>query len=162
MKMPSMKSGWVKWLASVFFGIACGHMGYGIVAPFISPILGAGPEWLTDTPGSYGLVVGLAVFIQLTVAIAITLLLARIDSNKRLIGWGCIILGTILLLNVLMTILFSGLTLQDLMNTDTRAKSDTVTAFWFWMLVMALPILGSWLILYVVGFALLWTSQRKA
>ncbi|MCR4266553.1 hypothetical protein [Nitratireductor sp. ZSWI3] len=155
-----MKSVWVRWLASVVFGILAGRLGYGIVGPFILPTLGADPNWVEDTSGGYGLAVALAVIVQIVVAVVVTVLLARIANIWRLLGWGCVVLGGILILNVVSTAMFSGLTLQDFVEADTRAKNDAATAFWFWVLAMAIPYVASGLVLFLVGFFLLRSGRR--
>ncbi|MDS1136237.1 hypothetical protein [Nitratireductor indicus] len=156
-----MNSVWIRWPISVVFGILSGRLGFGIVGPFVLPLMGEDPQWAADMPGGYQGMLVLAVIVQLLLAIVIAVFLARIENIKRLIGWGCIVLGTILLLNVLSTALFSGLSLQDLVEADTRAKNDAATAFWFWVIAMAMPFVGSGLILYVVGILFL-RSGRKA
>lgn len=134
-----MKSTWIRWLAGILFGVVIGRVSFGIVAPFLSPVLGAEPQWLAEDPTAFHYVIIAALVIQLVVAVASAVWLARISVMKRLIGWGLVILGAVLLLNIVSTLLFSGLDLGALINPGSRAESDASTAFWFWLLAMALP-----------------------
>ncbi|MEQ9507806.1 MAG: hypothetical protein RLN92_02060 [Alloalcanivorax xenomutans] len=134
-----MKSTWIRWLAGILFGVVIGRVSFGIVAPFLSPVLGAEPQWLAEDPTAFHYVIIAALVIQLVVAVASAVWLARISVMKRLIGWGLVILGAVLLLNIVSTLLFSGLDLGALINPGSREESDASTAFWFWLLAMALP-----------------------
>lgn len=65
-----MKSTWIRWLAGILFGVVIGRVSFGIVAPFLSPVLGAEPQWLAEDPTAFHYVIIAALVIQLVVAVA--------------------------------------------------------------------------------------------
>ncbi|EKF20480.1 hypothetical protein [Nitratireductor pacificus] len=155
-----MNSAWVRWPVGIVFGILSGYFSFGIIAPFVVPVFGSHPELASKMPGGYEGMMLTAVVVEIVMALVVSVLLARMEKTKRLIGWGCMIFGTILLLNVISVGISAGFQVQDLAQADARTRNDHATAAWFWVIALAMPFISGCLLLYVVGFLLLRRGRK--
>ncbi|MNL21896.1 hypothetical protein D3C87_1432100 [compost metagenome] len=95
------------------------------------------------------IVAGLVVWLVVTVIASV--MLARIPNLRRLIGWGCIVLGVALVLTIPATLLTMDAGTQNASAADTR---DANTALFFWALIFGLPYVGGGLALTILGTVL--------
>lgn len=141
-----MPSNSVKWIVSIVLGLLIGRVSYGVVLPFLMPADSDMSAGSADTLIIVGLVIWLVVSAIASVA------LARIPNLRRLIGWGCVVLGVALMLTIPITLLTSDL---GSAAPGTQAANDVKTALFFWVLIFALPYLGGGLALTVLGAILI-------
>lgn len=138
----------VKWIVSIVFGLIIGRVSYGVLLPvFMSLSPGEQSAALADS--NTMIVAGLVVWLVVTVIASV--LLARIPNLRRLIGWGCVVLGVALVLTIPATLLTMDLGANHASAADAR---DANTALFFWALIFGLPYVGGGLALTILGTVL--------
>lgn len=143
-----MHSNSVKWIVSIVFGLIIGRVGYGVLLP-VFMALSPGEQGAALADSNTTIVAGLVVWLVITVIAS--LMLARIPNLRRLIGWGCIVLGVALVLTIPATLLTMDSGTQNASAADTR---DANTALFFWALIFGLPYVGGGLALTILGTVL--------
>lgn len=142
-----MPSNSVKWIVSIVFGLLIGRVSYGVILPLMMPLSSV---IALDSPDTL-IVTGLVMWLVVTVIASVAL--ARIPNLRRLIGWGCVVLGVALMLTIPITLLSSDL--GGSISGGTQAANDAKTALFFWVLIFALPYLGGGLALAILGAVLI-------
>lgn len=143
-----MPSNSVKWIVSIVFGLIIGRVGYGVLLP-VFMALSPGEQGAALADSNTMIVSGLAVWLVITVITS--LMLARIPNLRRLIGWGCVVLGVALVLTIPATLLTMDLGATHASAADAR---DANTALFFWALIFGLPYVGGGLALTILGTVL--------
>lgn len=156
-----MKSQWVKWAVCLVFGILTGFFSGGLLLPLVIPFLTNPSE--TGASGSFfvylaGGVALLSRVVQVAVAVAVTILLARIDNMKRRIGWGCIVFGAVVIASMASAFATYYAVMREFVDPDMRAEQNMAETFFSWSLDMSLPsiiigvlLIGGGLLLVVKG-----------
>lgn len=145
-----------KWLASILFGLLVGSATYSVTNPLLLIAFGlhqpAGAPYAPSSPGAESTmqIVGGILFVLITIAVAAAL--ARISKMRRLIGWGCVLMGITLLVTIPVNLLLMGPGAHGASAADAR---DANTALLFFMLIFGLPYLGGGLLLTIVGTVLI-------
>lgn len=149
----------IKWLASIAFGLLVGRAAYSMVNPLLiiafglnEPATGADLAANAATVDKMQLAGGI---ITLLLTIAVAAALIRIPNMRRLIGWGCALLGMSLLLTVPMSLLTMDFQAHDAATVGARAANDANTALFFWALIFGLPYVGGGLALTIAGVILI-------
>jgi len=148
----------IKWLASIAFGLLVGRAAYGMVSPLLILAFGlngpAGADVAAEaaTMDKMQLAGGI---ITLLLTIAVAAALVRVPNMRRLIGWGCALLGISLLLTVPMSLLTMDFPAHDAATVGARAANDANTALFFWALIFGLPYVGGGLALTIAGVILI-------
>lgn len=149
----------IKWLASIAFGLLVGRAAYGMVNPLLilafglnGPAAGAHVAAEAATVDKLQLAGGI---ITLLLTIAVAAALVRVPNMRRLIGWGCALLGISLLLTVPMSLLTMDFPAHDAATVGARAANDANTALFFWALIFGLPYVGGGLALTIAGVILI-------
>jgi hypothetical protein len=148
----------IKWLASIAFGLLVGRAAYGMVNPLLILAFGlngpAGADVAAEaaTMDKMQLAGGI---ITLLLTIAVAAALVRVPNMRRLIGWGCALLGISLLLTVPMSLLTMDFPAHDAATVGARAANDANTALFFWALIFGLPYVGGGLALTIAGVILI-------
>lgn len=143
-----MPSNSVKWIVSIVFGLIIGRVSYGVLLP-VFMALSPGEQGAALADSNTMIVAGLVVWLVITVIAS--LMLARIPNLRRLIGWGCVVLGVALVLTIPATLLTMDIGTQNASAADTR---DANTALFFWALIFGLPYVGGGLALTILGTVL--------
>ena len=143
-----MPSNSVKWIVSIVFGLIIGRVGYGVLLP-VFMVLSPGEQSAALADSNTMIVAGLVVWLVITVIASV--MLARIPNLRRLIGWGCVVLGVALVLTIPATLLTMDIGTQNASAADTR---DANTALFFWALIFGLPYVGGGLALTILGTVL--------
>ncbi|MFF7055890.1 hypothetical protein ACFY89_04390 [Achromobacter spanius] len=143
-----MPSNSVKWIVSIVFGLIIGRVGYGVLLP-VFMALSPGKQDAALADSNTMIVAGLVVWLVITVIASV--MLARIPNLRRLIGWGCVVLGVALVLTIPATLLTMDIGTQNVSAADTR---DANTALFFWALIFGLPYVGGGLALTILGTVL--------
>lgn len=143
-----MPSNSVKWIVSIVFGLIIGRVSYGVLLP-VFMALSPGEHSAASADSNTMIVSGLAVWLVITVITS--LMLARIPNLRRLVGWGCVVLGLALVLTIPATLLTMDLGANHASAADTR---DANTALFFWALIFGLPYVGGGLALTILGTVL--------
>lgn len=143
-----MPSNSVKWIVSIVFGLIIGRVSYGVLLP-VFMALSPGERSTALADSNTMIVAGLVVWLVITVIVSV--LLARISNLRRLIGWGCVVLGVALVLTIPATLLTMDIGTQNASAADAR---DANTALFFWALIFGLPYVGGGLALTILGTVL--------
>ncbi|MEN4917879.1 hypothetical protein ABE485_04355 [Achromobacter spanius] len=152
----------IKWLASIVFGLLIGSASFGVTSPLLQIAFGLHQP----ADASYGaadavaferMQIASAVLYGL-IAVAVAVALARIANIRRLIGWGCLVLGVALLLTVPIALLEMDPALHTGGGADAR---DANTALFFFLLIFGLPYLGGGLLLTIGGAVLVRKNREK-
>ncbi|MDH0734996.1 hypothetical protein [Achromobacter spanius] len=143
-----MPSNSVKWIVSIVFGLIIGRVSYGVLLP-VFMALSPGEQDAALADSNTMIVAGLVVWLVVTVIASV--MLARIPNLRRLIGWGCVVLGVALVLTIPATLLTMDLGTQNASAADVR---DANTALFFWALIFGLPYVGGGLALTILGTVL--------
>ncbi|WP_417221774.1 hypothetical protein [Achromobacter spanius] len=143
-----MPSNSIKWIVSIVFGLIIGRVGYGVLLP-VFMALSPGEQGAALADSNTMIVAGLVVWLVVTVIASV--MLARIPNLRRLIGWGCVVLGVALVLTIPATLLTMDLGANHASAADTR---DANTALFFWALIFGLPYVGGGLALTILGTVL--------
>lgn len=143
-----MPSNTVKWIVSIVFGLIIGRVSYGVLLP-VFLALSPGDQAATSGESDAMMLAGLAVWLVVTVIASV--ILARIPNLRRLIGWGCVVLGVALMLTIPATLLTMDIGTHAASAADTR---DANTALFFWALIFGLPYVGGGLALAILGTVL--------
>ncbi|AZS80118.1 hypothetical protein ELS24_17650 [Achromobacter spanius] len=143
-----MPSNSIKWIVSIVFGLIIGRVGYGVLLP-VFMALSPGEQGAALADSNTMIVAGLVVWLVVTVIASV--MLARIPNLRRLIGWGCVVLGVALVLTIPATLLTMDAGTQNASAADTR---DANTALFFWALIFGLPYVGGGLALTILGTVL--------
>ena len=146
----------IKWLASIAFGLLIGQTTYSLLNPLLVIAFGLnGPAAGADVSGSVEKMQIAGAVVTLLVTIAVTAALVRIPNMRRLIGWGCTLLGVALLLTLPASLLLVDPSAHEAATAGTRAANDANTALFFWALIFGLPYIGGGLALTIVGIMLI-------
>jgi len=141
----------LKWIASILFGLVCGHTSFGFIYPPLSSVTNADSASISAGAMDYAMM-GAAI-LTLLIACAITYFVSRSTSLYQLFGRGCIPLGVALLLSLLVAVL-----MMDTGNLSGEGGDSSLAPLFFWGLLFGLPFLFSGLALIIGG----WVLLRKA
>ncbi|MBB1594388.1 hypothetical protein [Achromobacter sp. UMC46] len=145
----------IKWLASIAFGLLIGRTAYSVFNPLLILAFGLnGPAADLDTSAAVEKMQIVGAIITLLVTVAAAAALVRIPNMRRLIGWGCALLGVSLLLTIPVNLLMMDPAAHDAATAGARAASDANTALFFWALIFGLPYIGGGLVLTIMGIVL--------
>lgn len=159
-----MNSVWTKWLISIVFGILLAQFGYGLLAPLAMAFFPAQMDTVTTaTANSDGLDSALIVtlLVQLLVVVIGAIWSSRFVTRKLQIGWGCFVLGVVILLGLLATVFVSGSSLQEGANFEGSARNDAATAFLFWLFILVLPMAIGGGLLTIIGWVTISKGRRE-
>lgn len=150
-----MPSALTKWLTCIAFGLLVAWASGGVVNPVMQHAFGladltglaymAALDRMLITTGIVSLLIGLALVAALV----------RIPNFRRLIGWGCAMLGLAVLLNLLGALLAMEPGIFNPATGGKQAANDAYTALFFWALIFGLPYLGAGLALTIGGWVLI-------
>lgn len=144
-----MPSNSVKWIVSIVSGLLIGKVSYGVLLPLL---MAASPEANAGDSDTM-MIVGTGIWLLITIVAAV--LLARIPNLKRMIGWGCVVLGVALMVTIPATLLTMDLGTHGDVASNAQAANDAKTALFFWMLIFGLPYLGGGAALTILGTVLI-------
>lgn len=146
-----MNPTWTKWLISFVFGVLISRFGFGLMAPLLmifSPEPTANPDGLDS-------VIIIQLLLQLVVVVVTTILLSQVASRKLQIGWGCLVLGAVILLGLLATLFVPG------SDFGTLKDNGEATAFFFWLLILVLPMSIGGGLLAVIGWIMIQRGRKE-
>ena len=144
-----MPSNSVKWIVSIVLGLLIGRASYGVLLPLFDRLTPDAAGASADTM----IAVGMAVWLVVTVIASV--LLARISNLRRLIGWGCVALGVVLMVTIPATLLTVDFSAHDPAIAGARNANDANTALFFWAMIFGLPYFGGGLALAILGTVLI-------
>ncbi len=152
----------IKWLASVVFGLLIGSASFSLTNPLLQIVFGlnqpaGAPYEPLDPVALERMQIAGAVLYGL-IAVVVPVVLARISNMRRLIGWGCVVLGVTLLLTVPIALLQMDPAVHGGGGADAR---DANTALFFFLLIFGLPYLGGGLLLTIGGAVLIRKSPKQ-
>lgn len=159
-----MYSVWTKWLISIVFGILLAQFGYGLLAPLAMAFFPSQMDTVTTaTANSDGLdsVLIVTLLVQLVVVVIGAIWSSRFVTRKLQIGWGCFVLGVVILLGLLATVFVSGSSLQEGANLEGSARNDAATAFLFWLFILVLPLAIGGGLLTIIGWVTISKGRRE-
>lgn len=152
-----MNVAWTKWLISLVFGVLIARFGYSIFSTAIlAQFSGASPD-----SGNVEAIIVVSLLAQLIIAVVVTIFLSRRADTRQRFGWGCLILGLVVLAGLLATVFVSDVSIFDMMQSGTEVRNDEMTAFIFWLLVLVLPIAVVGLVLTILGWFLISRKGQK-
>lgn len=151
----------IKWLASVVFGLLIGSASFSVTNPLLQVVFGlnqpaGAPYEPLDAVALERMQIAGAVLYGV-IAVVVAVLLARISNMRRLIGWGCVVLGVILLVTVPIALL----QMDPAVHGGGAGARDANTALFFFLLIFGLPYLGGGLLLTIGGAVLLRKSRQQ-
>ncbi|WP_273726327.1 hypothetical protein [Brucella gallinifaecis] len=153
-----MNAAWKKWLISLVFGVVIARFGYGFFSPAVLAQFGGA----TPVSGNVETIIIVSFLSQLLIIALVTAFLSRLEDNRKRIGWGCFILGLVVLAGLLATIFVSDISIFGIMQSGTETRNDEMTAFIFWLMVLVLPFAIGGLVLTILGWFLISRkSQNK-
>jgi hypothetical protein len=153
-----MNSVWTKWFISIVFGILLARFGFGLLAPLAMAFFPAQMDTVTAATAnsdSLDSAIILTVLAQLIVAVGGAIWLSRFTTRKLQMGWGCFVLGAVILLGLLATVFVSSSTMQEGANLGASGRNDAATAFLFWLFVLVLPMAIGGGLLTVIGWVMI-------
>lgn len=160
-----MKPTLIKWIASIVFGLLVGRAAFSVVNPLLIIAFGlnhpATQPYVMDDPAVVDRMLLTASVICALITIVVALALARIPNNRRLAGWGCVLLGAALLLALPASMLVMDPAAHSPATAGEQAANDANTALFFWLLIFGLPYLGGGL-LFTIGGTVLIRRNRAA
>ncbi|WP_079213863.1 hypothetical protein [Brucella pituitosa] len=146
-----MNPAWTKWLISFVFGFLIARFGFGLMAPLVMML---SPE-RTVNPDGLDSVIIIQLVVQFVVVVISTILLSRLASRKLQIGWGCLVLGAVILLGLLATLFIPG---SDFGSLEDNGEA---TAFFFWLLILVLPMSIGGGLLAVIGWIMIQRGRKE-
>lgn len=156
----------IKWISSVVFGLLIGRAAFSVVNPFLIMAFGlnhpAAQPYVMDDPAVVDRMLITGTIISALITIVAAAALARIPNNRRLVGWGCVLLGVALLLALPASALMMDPTAHDPATAGEQAATDANTALFFWLLIFGLPYLGGGLLLTIGGAVLIRKNRAPA
>lgn len=159
-----MNSLWTKWLISIVFGVLLARFGFGLLVPLTTVFFPMQMDSATvGTASSDGLdsTIIITVLAQLLIVVVAAVWLSRFETRKLQIGWGCLVLGAVILLGLLATVFVSGASLQEGANLGASGRNDAATAFLFWLFVLVLPMAIGGGLLTVIGWVMISKGRRE-
>lgn len=144
-----MPSNSVKWIVSIVLGLLIGRASYGVLLPLFDRLA---PDAAGDSADAL-IAVGMAMWLVVTVIASV--MLARIPNLRRLIGWGCVALGVVLMVTIPATLLTVDFSAHDPAIAGARNANDANTALFFWAMIFGLPYFGGGLALTILGTVLI-------
>ncbi|MCK4205095.1 hypothetical protein J3U99_09985 [Brucella pituitosa] len=159
-----MNSVWTKWLISIVFGVLLARFGFGLLAPLAMAFFPAQMDTVTTaTANADGLnsAIIITILVQVLVVVVGAIWLSRFTTRKLQIGWGCFVLGAVILLGLLATVFVSGSEMQEGANLVASGRNDAATAFLFWLFVLVLPMAIGGGILTVIGWVMISKGRRE-
>lgn len=161
-----MTSTSIKWIASVVFGLLVGRAAYSVVNPLLIIAFGlnhpATQPYVMDDPAVLERMLITGTIISALITVVVAALLLRIPNNRRLVGWGCVLLGAALLLALPASALVMDPAAHDPATAGAQAANDANTALFFWLLIFGLPYLGGGLLLTIGGAVLIRKNRAPA
>ncbi|MFD4838438.1 hypothetical protein ACFWP0_13105 [Achromobacter sp. NPDC058515] len=152
----------IKWLSSIVFGLLVGSATFSVTHPLLLIVFGlhqpAGEPFVPSDPAVMERMQLASVVLYALIAIAVAVALARISNMRRLIGWGCLLLGVALLATIPVNLLLMDPAVYGPSAADAR---DAKTALFFFMLIFGLPYLGGGLLLTIAGTVLIRKNRDK-
>lgn len=150
-----MPSTLTKWLTSIAFGLLVAHVSFGVVNPALQIAFGLGDSTANADPATIDRMLIAAGAASLLIGAALVAALIRIQNFRRLVGWGCAILGIAVLLNLPAALLLMEPGILDPATGGKQAANDARTALFFWALIFGLPYLLAGLALSIGGWVLI-------
>lgn len=155
----------IKWLSSIVIGLLVGRASFSLVNPFLIMAFGLNDATGSYTPSDAATVDTMQMtggIISLLITAIVAIVLARIANIRRLIGWGCVLLGVTLLLTMPASMLLMDPSAHQAATAGARAANDANTALFFWALIFGLPYIGGGLLLTIAGTILIRKNPGKA
>ncbi|KAA9370010.1 hypothetical protein [Ochrobactrum quorumnocens] len=159
-----MNSVWTKWLISIVFGILLARFGFGLLAPLAMAFFPAQMDTVTAATAnsdSLDSAIIITVLVQLLVVVVGAVWLSRFETRKLQMGWGCFVLGAVILLGLLATLFVSSPAMQEGANLGASGRNDAATAFLFWLFVLVLPMAIGGGLLTVIGWVMISKGRRE-
>ncbi|MEJ5080199.1 MULTISPECIES: hypothetical protein [unclassified Ochrobactrum] len=148
---------WKKWIISLVFGVIIARAGSTLFVPAIlSQFGGAGSD-----SGNVDAIIIASLLVQLIIIAAVTFFLLRLADTRLRLGWGCLILGLVVLGGLIATVVSSDINIFELMKSNASGRNDEMTAFIFWLMVLVLPFAIGGLVLTVMGWFLISRNGQK-
>lgn len=148
---------WKKWIISLVFGVIIARFGSSLLVPAIlSQFGGAGSD-----SGNVDAIIVISLLVQLLIIAVVTTFLSRLSDTRQRIGWGCFILGIVVLGGLLATLFVSDISIFDIMQSGNEVRNDEMTAFIFWLMVLVLPFAVGGLVLTILGWFLISRNRQK-
>jgi hypothetical protein len=132
-----MNPAWTKWLISFVFGVLIARFGFGLMAPLVMML---SPE-RTVNPDGLDSVIIIQLVVQFVVVVISTVLLSR--------------LGAVILLGLLATLFVPG---SDFGSLEDNGEA---TAFFFWLLILVLPMSIGGGLLAVIGWIMIQRGRKE-
>ncbi len=144
-----------KWLTSIAFGALAAWASFGVLGPVLLRVFG-----LADLTGlAYMAALDRMLIttnvVALLTGVALAAALARIPNFRRRLGWGCAVLGLILLLTLAAAVFGMEPGIFNPATGGKQAANDAYAALFFWALIFGLPYLGGGLALAIGGWVLI-------
>ncbi|WP_447920382.1 hypothetical protein [Achromobacter aegrifaciens] len=150
-----MPSALTKWLISAAFGLLVAWASFGVVNPALQIAFGLTGSTGAADPALVDRMLITTSVVSLLLGVAFVAALVRIQNLRRLIGWGCAMLGLAVLLTLLAALLMMEPGIFDPATGGKQAANDAYTALFFWALIFGLPYLGAGLALTIGGWVLI-------
>lgn len=152
----------IKWLASIVFGLLIGSASFSVTNPLLLIAFGLhqpeGTPYVPADPTALERMQIASAVLYALIAVAVAVVLARISNLRRLIGWGCVVLGVMLLVTVPIALL----QMDPGAHTGGGAGArDANTALFFFLLIFGLPYVGGGLLLTIGGAVLIRKSRNQ-
>lgn len=144
-----------KWLISIAFGALATWASFGVLGPALLRAFG-----LADLTGlAYMAALDRMLIttnvVALLTGVALVVALVRIPNFRRRLGWGCALLGLILLLTLVTAVFSMEPGIFNPASGGKQAANDAYTALFFWALIFGLPYLAGGLALTIGGWVLI-------
>ncbi len=156
----------IKWIASIVFGLLVGRAAFTVVNPLLIMAFGlnhpAAQPYVADDPAVVDRMLLTGTIISALITIVVAAALLRVPNNRRLAGWGCVLLGAALLLALPASLLMMDPAAHDPATAGRQAANDANTALFFWALIFGLPYLGGGLLLTIGGTLLIRKNPATA
>ncbi|OYR16623.1 putative membrane protein [Brucella rhizosphaerae] len=146
------------------FGVLLARFGFGLLVPLTTAFFPTQLDSATvGTASSDGLdsTIIITVLAQLLIVVVAAVWSSRFETRKLQIGWGCLVLGAVILLGLLATVFVSGASLQEGANLGASGRNDAATAFLFWLFVLVLPMAIGGGLLTVIGWVMISKGRRE-
>ncbi len=138
---PVNSAAW-RWLTSGVFGLLVGLGCGSALYPVLSWLLGlpdpSGLPGAEEQDVRFTLLAIAALAVQVAVAVVATVLLARVADARRRLGWGCLTLGSTMLLNGAVILLPSGV-LGHLTAAHSGQDGNDAAVAALFVLMLSLP-----------------------
>ncbi|HEY9271055.1 MULTISPECIES: hypothetical protein [Achromobacter] len=150
-----MPSDLTKWIASIAFGLLAAWASFGVLGPVLQRMFGLADSTGLAYMAALDRMLITTSVVSLLTGVALVVTLVRIPNFRRLLGWGCAVLGVILLLTLAAALLEMEPGIFNPATGGKQAANDAYTALFFWALIFGLPYLVAGLALTIGGWVLI-------